>query len=71
MDILDAMLKHLAREADLEWLLIDSTIVRAHCLIPDFDGASSAQAWKDALWDKVSAGAPDGPPIQWTPLLSP
>ena len=30
MGILDAMLKHLAREADLEWLMINSTIVRSH-----------------------------------------
>ena len=30
MGILDNMLSVLAREADLEWLMIDSTIVRAH-----------------------------------------
>jgi len=30
MDVLDGMLVVLAREADLEWLMIDSTIVRAH-----------------------------------------
>jgi transposase len=30
MRVLDAMLATLAREADLEWLMIDSTIVRAH-----------------------------------------
>jgi transposase len=30
MGVLDAMLGALAREADLEWLMIDSTIVRAH-----------------------------------------
>ena len=30
MGVLDAMLARLAREADLEWLMIDSTIVRAH-----------------------------------------
>jgi transposase len=28
--VLDEMLAVLAREADLEWLMIDSTIVRAH-----------------------------------------
>ncbi|PWJ87675.1 IstB-like ATP binding protein, partial [Mesorhizobium loti] len=28
--VLDDMLAVLAREADLEWLMIDSTIVRAH-----------------------------------------
>ena len=30
MGVLDAILEALAREADLEWLMIDSTIVRAH-----------------------------------------
>jgi transposase len=30
MGVLDDMLAVLAREADLEWLMIDSTIVRAH-----------------------------------------
>ena len=30
MGVLDALLAALAREADLEWLMIDSTIVRAH-----------------------------------------
>ncbi|HST93018.1 MAG TPA: IS5 family transposase [Brevundimonas sp.] len=30
MGVLDAMLSVLARDADLEWLMIDSTIVRAH-----------------------------------------
>jgi transposase len=30
MGVLDAILAALAREADLEWLMIDSTIVRAH-----------------------------------------
>src|SRR5690606_22775112 len=30
MGVLDEMLTVLAREADLEWLMIDSTIVRAH-----------------------------------------
>ena len=30
MGVLDEMLETLAREADLEWLMIDSTIVRAH-----------------------------------------
>src|SRR5262245_2363892 len=30
MGVLDEMLPVLAREADLEWLMIDSTIVRAH-----------------------------------------
>src|SRR3974377_728263 len=30
MGVLDKMLAVLAREADLEWLMIDSTIVRAH-----------------------------------------
>jgi transposase len=30
MGVLDAVLAALAREADLEWLMIDSTTVRAH-----------------------------------------
>jgi len=30
MGVLDVILAALAREADLEWLMIDSTIVRAH-----------------------------------------
>jgi transposase len=30
MGVLDEMLSALIREADLEWLMIDSTIVRAH-----------------------------------------
>ena len=30
MGVLDAILAALAREADLEWLMINSTIVRAH-----------------------------------------
>jgi len=30
MGVLDLMLEALAREADREWLMIDSTIVRAH-----------------------------------------
>src|SRR3546814_13769456 len=30
MGVLDEMLSALAREADLEWLMLDSTIVRAH-----------------------------------------
>lgn len=30
MGVRDDMLAVLAREADLEWLMIDSTIVRAH-----------------------------------------
>jgi transposase len=30
MGVLDDMLETLTREADLEWLMIDSTIVRAH-----------------------------------------
>jgi transposase len=30
MGVLEAMFEALAREADLDWLMIDSTIVRAH-----------------------------------------
>ena len=30
MGVLEAIFEALAREADMEWLMIDSTIVRAH-----------------------------------------
>jgi hypothetical protein len=30
----------------------------SRCLVPGFDGASSAQAWKDALWARFHTGAP-------------
>lgn len=30
MDVLDGILKALATEADLEWLMLDSTVIRAH-----------------------------------------
>jgi transposase len=30
MGVLEAMFEALSREADMEWLMIDSTIVRAH-----------------------------------------
>lgn len=30
MDVLDTIFEALAREVDLEWLMIDSTIVRMH-----------------------------------------
>lgn len=48
MGILDAMLEHLAREADLEWLMIDSTIVRAHqhaAGAPRSKGGRMPKAW--------------------------
>ncbi len=43
MGVLDAMLTVLAREADLEWLMIDSTIVRAH------QHAAGARKEKDSM----------------------
>jgi hypothetical protein len=43
MGVLDEMLSVLAREADLEWLMIDSTIVRAH------QHASGARKQKDPM----------------------
>ena len=50
MSVLDAMLAVLAREADLEWLMIDSTIVRAH------QHAAGASRKKGGLMPKVLAG---------------
>ncbi|WP_272904064.1 IS5 family transposase [Xanthobacter agilis] len=45
MGVLDEMLSVLAREADLEWLMIDSTIVRAH---QHAAGARAAKGGPDA-----------------------
>ena len=50
MGVLDAMLLVLAREADLEWLMIDSTIVRAH------QHAAGARKEKGGLMPRVWAG---------------
>jgi transposase len=50
MGILDAILAALAREADLEWLMIDSTIVRAH------QHAAGARRKKGGLMPRVSVG---------------
>ena len=50
MSVLDSMLAVLAREADLEWLMIDSTIVRAH------QHAAGARKEKVGLMPKVLAG---------------
>ena len=49
MSVLDSMLAVLAREADLEWLMIDSTIVRAH------QHAAGARKEKGGLMPKVLA----------------
>jgi transposase len=43
MGVLDDVLAALSREADLEWLMIDSTIVRAH------QHAAGARTEKDAV----------------------
>jgi transposase len=47
MAVLDDMLAVLAKEADLEWLMIDSTIVRAH------QHAAGARREKGGLMPKV------------------
>ncbi len=47
MGVLDDMLATLARDADLEWLMIDSTIVRALSSPPCTQGqrGADAQGW--------------------------
>ena len=50
MGVLDRMLKALAREADLEWLMLDSTIVRAH------QHAAGARKAKGGRMPRVLAG---------------
>jgi transposase len=49
MGVLDQMFEALAREADLEWLMIDSTIVRAH------QHAAGARREKGGLMPRVLA----------------
>jgi transposase len=51
MSVLDGILEALAREADLEWLMTDSTIVRAH------RHAAGARRQKGGLMLRAS-GAP-------------
>ena len=50
MGVLDGILAALAREADLEWLMIDSTIVRAH------QHAAGARRQKGGRMRKALAG---------------
>lgn len=50
MGVLDEILAALAREADLEWLMIDSTIVRAH------QHAAGASRQKGGRMPKALAG---------------
>ena len=50
MGVLDEMLAALSREADLEWLMIDSTIVRAH------QHAAGARTEKGGRMPRVLAG---------------
>jgi transposase len=50
MGVLDAMFEALAREADMEWLMIDSTIVRAH------QHAAGARKSKGGRMPRVWAG---------------
>jgi transposase len=53
MGVLEAMFAALAREADLEWLMIDATIVRAH------QQAAEARRKKGGRMPKALA-APEG-----------
>jgi hypothetical protein len=49
MGVLDDMLAVLARKADLEWLIIDSTIVRPHQhVFPAYDSQKGADAQASA-----------------------
>jgi transposase len=50
MGVLDRILAALAREADLEWLMIDTTIVRAH------QHAAGARKVKGGRMPRVLAG---------------
>ena len=50
MGVLDEILAALAREADLEWLMIDSTMVRAH------QQAAGARRKKGGRTPRASAG---------------
>ncbi len=50
MGVLDALFGALAREADMEWLMIDSTIVRAH------QHAAGARKLKGGRMPRVWAG---------------
>lgn len=51
MGVLDTMLAALCREADLEWLMLDSTVVRAHAQ------AAGARKQKGARMPRVLAEA--------------
>jgi transposase len=54
MGVLDDILAALAREADLEWLMIDSTIVRAH---QQAAGARKAKGGRmPRAWADLAAG---------------
>jgi transposase len=61
MGVLDAMFEALAREADMEWLMIDSTIVRAH------QHAAGARQIKGGRMPRVWAG----PAAVWAPKSMP
>lgn len=50
MGVLDAMFEALAQEADMKWLMIDSTIVRAH------QHAAGARTSKGGRMPRVWAG---------------
>jgi transposase len=64
MGVLDEILAALAREADLEWLMIDSTIVRAH------QHAAGASKVKGGRMPRVLAAlAADFPPRSTRPAM--
>jgi len=46
------------RPAAPKTVMIDATYLKAHCLIPWFDGVILSQDWKEALWDKFVTAAP-------------
>jgi transposase len=54
MGVLDEILAALAREADLEWLMIDSTIIRAH------QHSAGARRQKGGRMPKALAGPAGG-----------
>jgi len=65
MGVLDAVLAALAREADLEWLMIDSTIVRAH---QHAAGARKAKGGRmPRAWVGLEAGSRQSNPFDRRP----
>jgi transposase len=64
MGVLDGILAALTREADLEWLMIDPTIVRAHRY------AAGARRQKGGRMPKALAGLAEGRARKSTPLAT-